>query len=358
MPEQFGDKRHEATPYRRQQAREHGQIPRSFDLVSALVLLVAAGSLWLWGAHPAQALHDYTAQQLRQPALTPIGVADALAWLAAAGNVAATVVLPWMLLVAVVAAFAHLVQTGLLFLPEKITPDWSHVDPLRGWQRIFSLSNVVRVLFGLLKIVVILAVAAVSLWTDQSRLLSAFALETPQLIAELSSLVLGTCVRISFVLLLLALLDYLFQYWKYEQDIRMTDQELREELRLLQGDPQIISRRRAIQRQLVMNRLSKIVPMADFVVTNPTEIAVAIRYDMETMPAPIVVAKGAGLLAQRIRRLALEHNVPIIERKALARVLYEQVEINQPIPVEQYAAVAEILRYVYQLKGKPLPRAA
>ena len=123
----------------------------------------------------------------------------------------------------------------------------------------------------------------------------------------------------------------------------------------MQGDPQILSRRRSVQRQLVLNRLGKAVPKADVVVTNPTELAVAIQYEHESMAAPVVVAKGAGVIAQRIRKLALEHSIPVLERKPLAQALYKQVDINQPIPSGLYAAVAELLAYVYQLKGKKAP---
>jgi flagellar biosynthetic protein FlhB len=167
--------------------------------------------------------------------------------------------------------------------------------------------------------------------------------------------ILWTCLKVGVALLILALFDYGYQRWKHERDLRMTAQEVREELKKLQGDPQIIARRRAIQRQLVLNRIGATVPKADVVVTNPTELAIAIQYDLETMEAPIVVAKGAGAVAQRIRRIALEHQVPIVERKELARALYRQVDVGRPIPPEQYAAMAEVLRYVYQLKGKTLP---
>jgi flagellar biosynthetic protein FlhB len=158
--------------------------------------------------------------------------------------------------------------------------------------------------------------------------------------------------------LVLALLDYLFQRWKHESDLRMTHQELREELKNYQGDPQITARRRAVQRQLVLHRLASAVPKADVVITNPTELSVAVQYDPVEMLAPIVVAKGAGLLAQRIRKLAIEHGIPIIERKPLAQALYREVEVNHPIPDRDYAAVAEVLAYVYQLKGKRLPGTA
>jgi flagellar biosynthetic protein FlhB len=169
---------------------------------------------------------------------------------------------------------------------------------------------------------------------------------------------LWTAIKIAVVLLVLALLDYAFQRWKQEQDLKMTSQEVREEMKNLQGDPQTAARRRSVQRQLVLNRLGAAVPKADVVVTNPTELAIAIQYESETMAAPIVVAKGAGIIAQRIRRLALENGIPIVERKPLAQALYKQVEIGQAVPQDAYTAVAEVLAYVYQLKGKKAPRAS
>ncbi len=168
-------------------------------------------------------------------------------------------------------------------------------------------------------------------------------------------ILIGTCLKIGIALFILAIFDYGYQRLKHERDLRMTSQEVREEYKMLQGDPHMAARRKQVQRQLVMHRVQSAVPKADVVVTNPTELAVAIQYDPETMEAPIVVAKGAGVLAQRIRRLALEHHIPVVERKPLAQTLYKNVDINKPIPAEQYAAVAEILRYVYQLQGKTLP---
>jgi flagellar biosynthetic protein FlhB len=177
----------------------------------------------------------------------------------------------------------------------------------------------------------------------------------PQIASFLTGIVLSTSLKIAGALFVIALIDYLFQWWKHEQDLKMTPQEVREEMRNLQGDPQVVSRRRAVQRQLVLNRLSKTVPKADVVITNPTELAIAIEYDAAKMAAPVVVAKGAGLIAQRIRKLALDSGIPIVERKPLAQALYKQVDVNRPIPDTMYAAVAEVLAYVYQLKGKPIP---
>jgi flagellar biosynthetic protein FlhB len=224
--------------------------------------------------------------------------------------------------------------------------------------RIFSWTSVVHLGFGLLKVAVIVVVAGWSLWGERSRLMGLVELSAGEIAGYVADVVLWTSLKIAAALVILALFDYGYSFWKHEKDLRMTSQELREELKQQQGDPQIAARRKQVQRQLVLQRLSGTVPKADVVVTNPTELAVALKYDHETMAAPIVVAKGAGVLAQCIRRLALENGVPIVERKELARALYRYVEINQAIPAEQYAAVAEVIRYVYQLKGKVLPKAA
>ena len=159
-------------------------------------------------------------------------------------------------------------------------------------------------------------------------------------------------------LFVLAILEFAFQKWKHEQDLMMTDQEVRDELKETEGDPQVTARRRMVQRQMMMQRAESKVPNADVVVSNPTELAIAIQYDPLTMPAPIVVAKGAGVLAQKIRRLALENGIPVVERKPLAQVLYKTVEVGDVIPADHYQAVAEVLRYVYQLQGKEIPKAA
>ena len=151
---------------------------------------------------------------------------------------------------------------------------------------------------------------------------------------------------VGLALLVLALLDYAYQWWRHEQDLKMTPQELREELKNLEGNPQVIARRKQVQRDLVLQRLSALVPQANVVLTNPNQLAVAVRYDPKTMSAPVVVAKGSGASAEHIRRVATEHGVPAIEQKKLARMLYRQVDTNRPIPADQYEAVAEVLTQV------------
>jgi flagellar biosynthetic protein FlhB len=268
----------------------------------------------------------------------------------------ASAVLPLLLAMLAIAVAVHVAQTGFIFLPDKLATDWSRVNPLKGLKRIFSLLGAMRLSFGIFKILIIALVAYLSLHARFDEIHSLPGKSVGEIGEFFLMIVIWTALKIGGVLLLLAILDYAFQRWKHEQDLKMTPQEVREEMKNLQGDPETIARRKAVQRQLVLNRLSTDIPKADVVVTNPTELAVAIQYDAEKMRAPVVLAKGAGELAARIRRLALENDVPIVEKKELARALYKNVEINHPVPSEQYAAVAEVLAYVYQLKGKQIPR--
>ena len=265
------------------------------------------------------------------------------------------VMLPILGMLALVSIAVNVGQVGFLFLPDKLSADISRINPLQGLKRIFSIANAAKLGFGIFKVGIVSAIAAWAVWGELYQILRLGGLEVGEIAAYIIKISLSTCFKIGIALFVLAIIDYVFQRWKQEQDLRMTTQEVREEMKSLQGDPQIQARRKAVQRQLVLNRIGSSVPKADVVVTNPTELAIAIRYDHESMDAPVVQAKGAGVVAQRIRRIALENNIPVIERKDLARALYKHVEIGKPIPSGQYAAMAEVLRYVYQLKGKKLP---
>ena len=258
----------------------------------------------------------------------------------------------------VAGVLVNVTQTGVVFSTKKITPKLSHINPLSGVKKIVSLQGVARLGFGLFKVLVIAVVACFAIAYYGDAILQMGELSVPQIASTLFRCLMGTCVWIGLALFVLAILEFAFQKWKHEQDLRMTDQEVRDELKETEGDPQVAARRRMVQRQMMMQRAENEVPNADVVVSNPTELAIAIQYDPLTMPAPIVVAKGAGVLAQKIRRLALENGIPVVERKPLAQVLYKMVEVGDVIPADHYQAVAEVLRYVYQLQGKEIPKAA
>ncbi|MFI4875347.1 MAG: flagellar biosynthesis protein FlhB, partial [Blastopirellula sp. JB062] len=331
------------------------QVAKSQDLVSAGMLVIALGVIMYFSQALFHFFGDFTRQQLSVAPPLELSFGWVMNQNATSLWRLATVLTPILLLMFAAAIVLNLMQTGFLFLPEKLTFDIKRINPMSGFGRLFALANFVRFGFGIIKVLIVSAVAAVSIYNDLPAILGLAELSAGEIASFLLSTAFWTAMKIGAALVILALLDYAFQWWKHEQDLKMTKQEVREEMKSLQGDPALIARRRQVARQLAMERMASDIPKADFVVTNPTELAIALKYDPYHMAAPLVVAKGAGLVAQRIRRIALENNVPIVERKELARALYRDAEVNQAIPADQYAAVAEVLRYVYELQGKQLP---
>ena len=358
MADSSGDKKHSASERRRRQAREEGQVVRSQDLTSAGMLLSAVATLWILGAPAAEQLAAALIDSLSTPRLESLETNDAANWMLAYASRLAFAAVPLLVAMLVAGVLVNLIQTGMVFSTKKIVPKLSHISPISGVKRIASLQGVMRLGFGLFKVVVIAVVACFAVQHYSPSILAMSEQTVPQVASTMFDCLLGTCVWIGVALFILAILEYAFQKWKHEQDLMMTDQQVRDELKETEGDPQVAARRRMVQRQLMMQRAENEVPNADVVVSNPTELAIAIQYDPLTMPAPVVVAKGAGVLAQKIRRLALENGIPVVERKPLAQVLYKSVDVGDVIPADHYQAVAEVLRYVYQLQGKEIPKAA
>ena len=357
MAEESGEKSQDATAHRREQAREEGQVAQSQDLASALLLLGSLLVLMFAGTNLVEFSGKLLTTQLGGDAWLSADRDFAVLHLSDLTTTLGWVMAPILGFVLLLSVGVHLMQIGFLYVPSKLAPDWSNVNPLDGFKRLFSLTGAVRLGFGIFKIAIVGAVAFTAVYNRRDEILALATLEIPQIALFTWDICLWTAFKIGLALLILGILDYGYQWWKQEQDLKMTQQEVREEMRNLQGDPQVIARRKQVQRQIAMQRLSSDVPKADVVITNPTELAIAVQYDPATMNAPVVVAKGAGVVAQRIRRLALEHGIPIVEKKPLAQSLYKDVDLNHPIPDQLYAAVAEVLAYVYQLKGKRVPGA-
>ena len=350
-----GDKSHEATPHRRQQAREEGNVVKSQDLGSAAMLVVGLLTLWYMGNGLAVAFGRVTREHLGGEAWVRMDVHDFLQHLVQLCAEVGMALLPVLGTLVVTGVLINLGQVGFLFLPEKLAMDWQRINPLSNAGRIFSTTSAVQLGFGMGKVALVATVAAINLWGERERLMLLCDQDAGEIGVYLFSISFWTSLKIGIALLTLAVFDYGYAYWKHEQDLMMSHQEMREEMKQQSGDPHVASRRKQVQRELAKGRLKEVVPKADVIVTNPTELAIALQYDPDTMPAPIVLAKGAGVLAQQIRRLALENGIAVVERKELARALYANVDVNAAVPAEQYAAVAEVIRYVYQLKGKKLP---
>ncbi len=356
MAEGQGDKKHFATDRRREKAREEGQITKSSDLSSAATLMIALlGLYWLGGAL-SEAIADMLVENLSMPRSLSWTSQDASQHLVRLGALLAIGLVPLLLLMFAAGIAVNVSQTGLILNSNLLMPKWSHVNPLEGAKRILSIRGAMRLGFGLIKVLIIGWVAYIAVKNRQESIVMMWSLPIPLVARSLFDNLFGICIWIAAALLALGVAEYGFQWWRHEEDLKMSDQELRDEMKESNGNPQIQARRKQIQRQMMMQRINTEVPKADVITSNPTELAIAISYDPETMIAPIVVAKGAGALAQRIRKIGLEHGIPIVERKELAQYLYKHVEVGQAIGLDQYQAVAEVLRYVYQLQGKPMPK--
>ena len=358
MAEYLGEKRHQATERKLEKARQSGQIPKSQDLNSAVLLLVAALTLLWVGGGVSEHLGTYAKSAWGGKSWRTVANEDINAHVLQLVTFMAGAMLPVFACMLVVAIFLNLFQNGFAIPFKRPGFELSRLNPIKGVQRIFSIGNFGKFLFGLLKVAAVSAVAGWCLWQEREAILGLAAHSPGQIATYLSSTVIWSSLKIGAALLLLAIIDYLFQRWKFSNDLMMTDQELRDEMKEMTGDPHTRQRRKDAHRSVVRSQVSDDTKTADFIATNPTELAVAIKYDPANMNAPKVVAKGAGNIAQRIRRIGLENDIPIIERKELARALYYNVEVGQEVPPDQYATIAELLKYVYDLKGKTLPRQA
>jgi flagellar biosynthetic protein FlhB len=344
------EKTEPASPRRLEQAREEGQVPQSRELSAFLVLMAGSGALWLTGSWLGQRIGGAVSQGLTfgreaafDTARLPSMFLDS-AWqaLAAIGP---------LLLVLVVAALAGpFMLGGLNFTTKALAPDWTRLDPVKGFGRMFSMHSVGELVKGVLKA---LLVGVVVVWVVLHEKEQVFALIGQPLergLAAMGQTILFSTLIIVGSMFLIVAADVPFQLWQYYRRLRMTKEEVRKEMKELEGDPQLKARIRSQQREIARRRMMAAVPKAQVVVTNPTHFAVALAYD-EKMPAPRVVAKGRGAIARRIREIAQEHNVPLLEAPPLARALYAHTDLDQTIPPALFRAVAEVMAYVYQLNA-------
>ncbi|AVX31173.1 flagellar biosynthetic protein FlhB [Carboxydocella thermautotrophica] len=348
-----GEKTEEATPKRRQEARRKGQVPRSPEVGSAFVLLSAFTILYLTSNFAYQTMGEFIRNiygvQLKEHLLTTNTI-PVLLWQGIL--VGAKILIP-LLLGAIIAGVAvNLIQTGFLLTTEGLTMKWERIDPVEGFKRIFSKRTLVELIKSLFKVTI---VALVAYGIIKNQIMFFPGLQTVELntgLAFIGHMIIKIGLYTSGMLVVLALFDYAYQRWEFNKSLRMSKEEIKEEYKQTEGNPQIKAKIKERMRALAQRRMMQEVPRADVVITNPTHFAVAIKYQAGKMPAPVVVAKGADLLAKRIKEIAREHGVVTVENKPLAQALYKSVEIGEFIPPELFQAVAEVLAYVYKLKGK------
>jgi flagellar biosynthetic protein FlhB len=343
-----------ATPRRREEARDRGQVPLSSELVSAIGLAVGIGVLSVGGAELARtvaAAMEHGFRALGDGATRDLSIPESAALLR--GSVTGVLGALCMVVVPTVLACAltGYAQVGFRFAPKALEIDPSKLDPVRGLERIMSARGFVRTGLSLAKVLLISAAAGTVAWLHVDQIGRVSTNELGPLLAALGVVALRTTVAALLVILVLAGLDALFQRQQYERDLRMTRAEVKEEHRLTEGDPHVRARIRAVQRELAMRRMMDDVPKATVVVTNPTHYAVALRYEREgASGAPLVVAKGVYHLAEKIKSVARASGVACHEDVPLARALHSRVAIGQEIPEELYAAVAVVLATVYRLQ--------
>jgi len=352
MPEEetSQEKTHPATPRRRRKARERGQVAKSTEVNSVLILIVGLFLMRFLGMGMLQKFCEFFSYiwgNASKFSLTPSGISQYF-------NQGIFQVLgllsPIILGIAAVGIAADLMQGGFLFTIYPLTPDLDKINPVKGLKRLFSKRALMQLLVSLLKISIVGYIAYVSIKASFNQLPPLVDKSVGQILIFSVNFVFQVGLRCLLGLIPLAILDYSFQKFEYEKGLRMTKREALEEYKQTEGNPLIKTRIRSLQKQIARHRMMQEIPKADVVITNPTKIAVALKYQKEKMNAPIVLAKGARLIAEKIKSLAIKHNIPIVENKWLAQALYKSVEIGQEIPIKFYQAVAEVLAYVYRLK--------
>jgi flagellar biosynthesis protein FlhB len=352
MADELGDKTEAPTPRRRQEAREQGNVPRSADLTSAVLMLGALVLLNWYGQGIVRALRAIMGRMLAADSLSDFSPYNAIHGFSGALTQIGRALAPMFVGAMLIAIVINMAQVGLNFNTKKLQPNLMALNPLKGLGKMFKGPGYVGLVMNLLKLTLVGWVAYSAVHNRIGEIVMAQGLDFLQIFSLGCSLVYSIGMRIAVVLLILALLDYAYQRYRNEKELKMSKQEIKEEMRRMEGDPKIKQRRKQIAMQQAVQRFQKDVPTADVVVTNPTHFAVALKYDQVNSGAPKVVAKGQDFMALKIREIAAANGVPILERPPLARSLYKLVEVGQEIPEQFYSTVAEILAYVYELTGK------
>ena len=341
-----------ATPRRREEAREQGQVAKSRDVNSAVVLLANLLVLAWLGGYAASGLASITRNMLSSASMNPLDIQGVMVLARNLMLPVALIVGPFMVAAVVASIIANVGQIGWIFTWKPIMPSWERVSPSKGFKRMVSKQSFGELVKSLAKISLIAGVAYLGLRSYMDTLIT-LAYESVGVMGEvIGRLSVDLLWRMTGMLMVLAALDYAFQRWMFEENLKMTPEEVKEEQKQREGDPKVKARVRRMQREIARQRIAQAVPTADVIITNPRHLAVALRYESEEMNAPSVVAKGAGHLAATIRSIARQHGVPVVQNRPLARALYKAVEVGEVIPLDLFQAVAEVLAYIFWLRKR------
>jgi len=346
------EKTEDPTSRRLQEARNKGDVAKSMEIPSAVVLLAGLMTIYTMSNYMLANFSSMTAHFLANAHTIDIIPGNLTNLVTESMIKMAILTGPVMLAVVLAALIANYAQIGFIFTTEKMMPDIKKIDPIQGVAKKFSMQSLAELVKSLLKIGLIGYVAYSEVFKSLPKLMPLMDQSPYQIMIFATNTAFWIFLKCAITIAILAALDYAFQRWQFMEKMKMTKQEVKEEAKTTEGDPQVKGRIRAIQMEMARKRMMDEVPEADVVITNPTRLAIALRYEAGAMSAPIVIAKGAGAIAQRIREIATEHDVPMVEDKPLAQALYKTAEIDQPIPDNLFQAVAEVLAYVYGLKRK------
>lgn len=346
------EKTEEPTSRRLQEARKKGDVLKSMEIPSAAVLLLGLLSLFLMRGYLFERLLLVMRHYLGAAHTMSITPDNMIPVTMEAMTFFAILVGPVMAVILFTALASNYAQVGVLFSTEKIAPKYEKIDPIKGFQRLFSMQTLFNTIKSVAKLVVVGWVAYSVVKSNLHNLLPLMDQPVLSIFIFYAKISFWMFLKAAVIIALLAGIDWLFQRWQFMKKMKMTKQEVKEEAKNTEGDPHVKGRIRSIQMEMARKRMMAEVPEADVIITNPTRLAIAIRYDAASMAAPMVTAKGAGVIAHRIKDIARDNNIPLMEDKPLAQALYKTVEIGEQIPANLFQAVAEILAHVYSVKNK------
>lgn len=346
------EKTEQATSKKRQDAREKGQVAKSRELASVAVLGACLIYFYFNASDLSTRLMALMRTSFRKAGQTTVSIDTIQPLLTDLLYHTFALLAPFLLVAIAAALMVNVLQVGILFSSEAITPKYSKIDPLKGLQRLFSMRSLVELVKSILKMGIIGLVAYLTVSGESRKVLPLMDVGVRDILGYLGKVSFKILFSTCCVLIILAILDYAYQKWEHEKSLKMSLKEIKDENKESEGDPLIKGRIKKLQREMARKRMMAAVPKADVVITNPTHFAVAIRYEPETMNAPCVVAKGADFLAQKIKEIAKNSGVPVVENKLVAQVLYKVTPVEHPIPENLYKAIAEILAQIYSLRRK------
>ncbi len=347
-----GEKTEEATPKKKSDSKKKGQVAKSKELSSTITLLTSTLLLIMLGSYMLGNLKGVMTLFLNNYLTASLTEETFKTLLVVAITKFGILIFPIMVPIMIMGVIASLMQSGFIFTGDPIKPDFKKLSPISGFKKIFSTRSLVDLLRNLAIVSTIGIVAYNFIKSNYLQMLNYGSLKIDAILVVFGKLVIGIFFKISIIMLIISIIDFAYQKFKHNKELKMSMQEVKEEYKQQEGDPQIKSKIRQKQREMASSRMMQSVPDATVVITNPTHLAIAIKYEQGGEGAPIVVAKGADNVAIKIKEVASESNIPIIENKPLARLIYKDLDIGAEIPADMYGAVAEILALVYKLKKR------